>query len=353
MKKIKICVIGCGNISITRHIPSIKKNKNILLTGIISDNYTNIEKITNNTKIENLLVIDKKVDVYSQLKNSMWFNNDVDAVVIGTPPMDHYLMTKNCLLLGKHVLVEKPMMMEEDECIDVINIAKEQHLIINVMHSFQFANGIIKMEKYYNKGKLGKLNNIIEIQMTSRKRRLPIWYNELPLGLFYDEAAHFFYSAQRFGGDICVKNATALYNNNENTPSILQVQAIAGSTPVQMTMNFDSPISEWFFILLCDKKLAIYDYFKDILILINNDNQHLPKDVFRVSRQYFLSFWMGFIRNGINMIMGKLLYGHDLAINAFIESIITGVTNEKLSAELGMQVVRAMHDVINKVGKEK
>lgn len=348
MNKIRICIIGAGNISNTRHIPALLKMKNVELIGVVSDEQKKINRTLEKYKfLKNTLLINVEDNIVEQLLKCEWFREKVDAVVIGTPPKQHYIMAKACLLCDKHVLVEKPMMMSEDECTEIINISKEQKKIINVMHSFQFASGMQKMYRRFKSGEFGDLKSILEIQLSNRDRRLPLWYNDLPLGLYYDEAAHFFYTARKFGGELRVLNSHAIFNDeNDNTPRFLEAQLMSGDIPVQMYMNFNAPICEWGIILICDKKIAIYDYFKDILIVLKNDNLHLAKDVLATSSRFSFSFWRGFISNGFKMITGSLLYGHDICIKKFLEAIETGVSCEELSPELGREVVKAMNEVV-------
>lgn len=354
---INVCIVGAGNISNTRHIPAIKKNPELRIVGIVSDDQRKLDRTLGNVDTKNTILLKKQSsmdEILSALKSCAWFVNEVDACIIGTPPKQHYPMAKASLLMGKHVLVEKPMMMNVAECDDVMSIAKKKGLILNVMHSFQMASGIDKLDAMFRKGQLGKVESIVEIQLSNRKRRLPIWYNELPLGLFYDEAAHFFYSAYRFGnGELEVCNAHAAFNTEkENTPKFLEAQLKAGDVPVQMLMNFNSPICEWGLLLICDQKIAIYDYFKDILIVLNNDGEHYAKDVFKTSLSFFLGFWKGFISNGFKMVTHKLLYGHDKAIDAFANAVTTGKSDERICSELGRKVVKAMNEVCAEVEKE-
>lgn len=357
MEKIRICIIGAGNISNTRHIPALKKNNKVEIVGIISDEKKKIIRTTEKHKFlknKSQLLIDKTKDICEQLQICEWFMQQVDAVVIGTPPKQHFSLSKACLILKKHVLVEKPMMMSVEECDEVIQLSKKNNKILNVMHSFQFSNGMNAMYKRYKSGEFGKLQSILELQMSNRDRRLPVWYNELPLGLFYDEAAHFFYGARRFGGELKVKNAHAAFNDkSDNTPRFLEAQLMSGDIPVQMYMNFNAPICEWGLILICDKKIAIYDYFKDILVVLNNDNMHLAKDVLRTSIGFTSKFWFGFIKNGFKMISNKLLYGQDVCMEKFIEAIYTGKSCFELSPELGREIVMAMNDVVKYAEEEK
>lgn len=355
MKKVKVCVIGAGNITNTRHIPAILKNKRCELVGVVSDMQEKIDRTKQKYDIKNTLVVDHNKDIIQQLKACNWFMNEIDAVIIGTPPKQHFPMVKATLSLKKHTLIEKPMMMNIEESDEVINLAKDNQVILNVMHTFQFSNGIQNIAKRYESGEFGKIESIVELQLTNRKRRLPKWYNDLPLGLFYDEAAHFFYSAIRFGnGNLEVLNANAQFNaSNENTPKFLQVQLKAGDVPVQMFMNFNSPICEWGIMLLCEKKIVIYDYFKDIVIVLDNDKEHLAKNVLKTSLSFTTQFWLGFIKNGFKMVTNNLLYGHDVVINYFLDAMETGVSRTEIDCILGKKVVKAMNEVVELIEREK
>lgn len=354
MKKIKICVIGAGNITNTRHIPSILKNNHCELIGVVSDKQEKIDRTLEKYSIKHSFVVNHYDNMFEQLSKCFWFTNEIDAVVIGTPPKEHFPVVRAALSLQKHTLVEKPMMMNLKECDEVIKIAKANHLIFNVNHSFQFSKGMIEIDKRFRSGEFGSLESIVEIQLTNRKRRLPIWYNDLPLGLFYDEAAHFFYGALRFGnGDLKIMNAHAQFNNGENTPKFLQVQLQAGTVPVQMTMNFNSPICEWGLLLLCEKKIVIYDYFKDIVIVLKNDGEHNAKEVLLTSVGFSYQFWKGFIENGFKMIRNNLLYGHDVVLQRFIKAIITGQQTPEINYPLGRKVVKAMNEVADLVERER
>ena len=357
---INICIIGAGNISNTRHIPAINRMKDTLcIKGVITDDQ---EKISRTLKtypfIPNSLRIAREMSIeqiVAELNGCDWFKNEVDAVVIGTPPAAHFPMVKACLLCGKNEKKKKPMMMSIEQCEEVNALADEKKLVLNVMHSFQFASGIQKLEKMVQNGELGKIESVVELQLSNRNRRLPLWYNTLPLGLFYDEAAHFFYGAMRFGnGPLRVMNAHAQFNNAEdNTPKFLEVQLRSGDVPVQMFMNFNSPICEWGLLLLGEKKIAVYDYFKDILVLMDNDGQHYAKDVLKLSLQFSWGFWKGFAKSGLKMVRNKLLYGHDVAMENFASAIQTGQSNPLIDKAIGTDVVRAMNEVVALVHSDK
>ena len=63
---------------------------------------------------------------------------DVDAVSVVVPTNLHYEIAKNCLLQGKHVLVEKPLCFDHLQAQELVNIAKEKKLILSVGYVFRF-----------------------------------------------------------------------------------------------------------------------------------------------------------------------------------------------------------------------
>ena len=354
MSNIKVCVVGGGNITLNRHIPALLK-ENINIVGAIGKDKNNLDLIQKKYNVKNIIIIDENLDIERQIKDSKWFINDIDAVVCGLPPNEHYKMAMIFLKLNKHVLMEKPFTITTDEAMEIIKLSKEKKLVVNLVHNFQYADGMIKLENIIKNNELGNIKSILEFQISNRFRRLPKWYNELPLGLFYDEAAHFFYTIFRLFGDIKINNAFCVYNKDENdkTPKIINSNMMTeNEIPITLYINFNSPICEWFFIVFGENKIAIYDFFKDILILINNDDLHLSKNILNTALQYFCNFWKGFFINGFKYTFGKLLYGHDIVVKNFIKAIENNQQDYNIYAERGLQVVQAMNKIIEIANKK-
>lgn len=351
-KKIKICIIGGGNISNTRHIPALRKLKNVEIVGVISSNYQKLNSTCKKHKINNRLLVNDPKNDMNKVENCKWFK-DVDAVVIGTQPQQHYPLAKMSLLLKKDVLVEKPMTMNEKEAQELIDLANKNKLIFNVVHNFNYTSGMNKINKIIEENKYGNILSITEVQFTNRERRLPHWYNELPLGLFYDEAAHFIYLLERHGGKLNIKNVNAIYNEDKNdkTPRLMSVSAIADKIPVHMFLNFNSPVCEWKYIINFKKRIIIYDLFRDIVINLPTDNEHYSKDILKNDLSKTFQFWIKFIKSGFKMVTGNLLYGHDIVLDHFIESVKTRKNDPFLSGNAGKETVKYMNQIVEKVNK--
>ena len=351
MDRINVCVIGCGNITNTRHIPALRKLDNVEIVGAISDSQKKIDSTCSEHNINNKLLINGSDDDIELVKGCGWFD-DVDAVVIGTPPRQHYPLAKIALSLGKDVLVEKPMTMNEEEASELIKLAKNNQLIFNVIHNFNFTNGMKKINQIIEEKReeYGDIVSITETQYTNRNRRLPTWYNDLPLGLFYDEAAHFIYLLKRHGGEIKIENSHAIYNDDKEdaTPRILSVDALAGNVPVHMFLNFNSPVCEWNYIICFEKRIINYDLFKDIVVDLPTDGEHYAKEVLSNDLTDLTQYWGQFIKNGFKRVRGNLLYGHEDILEKFINAVRTRESDEFMTGEFGKSTVVTMNEIVNK-----
>lgn len=350
----KVVIVGAGNISNTRHIPALKKIQKAVITGVLSNKIERAKRTAEKHNIANFAQVSDSYDVnIKALKKLKWLE-EADVVVIGAPPHLHYTLVKVFLELGKNVLVEKPMMMDKKECDEMIALAKKQKKIFYVMHNFQYARKMIKLNEIIASKKYGEVESIIESQLTNHDRRLPEWYNDLPMGLFYDEAAHFMYLLERHGGDLKIDNSYAVYDKDKtrNTPVTLTVNARAGKVPVTMLLNFHAPVCEWHYIVNFKKKIVIYDFFKDILIELPTDNEHLAGDILKSSIRYTWQYWSQFVSNGFRMVTGNLLYGHDNVLKSFIgASMGREKPDPSLTAENGRTNVIAINEIIERANK--
>jgi scyllo-inositol 2-dehydrogenase (NADP+) len=218
------------------------------------------------------------------------------------------------------------------------------------MHNFQFTSGIKRLEKLISEGDLGEIVSFYEVQLTNRRRRLPEWYMDLPLGLFFDEAPHFIYMLEKFGGPLKIDESFAYHGPDkaDNTPELLNVSLKAGKYPANIFLNFNSPVCEWYFVVCGDRKIAYYDLFKDILIVLPSDNEHYAPDVLKNSLRTTWQYWTGFVKNGFRMVRGNLLYGHEDVMRKYIDAIANGASVEEvINSESGKRTVVYMQAIVH------
>lgn len=82
----------------------------------------------------------------------------VDAVSIITSSNTHYEVAKECLLAGKHVLIEKPMTLEEETSSELVEIAEDMGLTLAVGHLYRFNSAVNNLR--YNLNKVGRIHYI-------------------------------------------------------------------------------------------------------------------------------------------------------------------------------------------------
>lgn len=82
---------------------------------------------------------------------------DVDAVAVITPVSTHFEFSRQALLNGKHVFVEKPFTATADEGRKLVDLAAARNLVIMVDHTFLFTGAVLKIKELVDNGTLGKL----------------------------------------------------------------------------------------------------------------------------------------------------------------------------------------------------
>lgn len=108
---------------------------------------------------------------------------EVDAVYIATPPFLHKPMTIDALRAGKHVLCEKPFMLNQAEVREVIAVQKTvPHLKVACCSSRYHGAGIVtKARAMVANGELGELYHVSFTQVTGAPKPgtvLPPWRND-------------------------------------------------------------------------------------------------------------------------------------------------------------------------------
>lgn len=96
---------------------------------------------------------------------------DIQGVAIATPAETHYDIVRKALLAGKHVFVEKPLVLHEKEGEELIQLAADYHLIIMVGHLIQYHPSFIKLKQLASSGELGRKNYIYSHRLNLGKIR--------------------------------------------------------------------------------------------------------------------------------------------------------------------------------------
>lgn len=154
MKKLNIAIIGQGRSGKDIHGKYYRSESN---------RYYNVKYVVDADEFR------RKVseEIYPGCKTlanyeELFALDDIDLVVNSTYSEMHYPITKELLLHGKNVLVEKPFARSRYECDELIKIARERGLVLAVFQQTFFAPFY---EFIYNVIKSGRLGDVKQINI--------------------------------------------------------------------------------------------------------------------------------------------------------------------------------------------
>ena len=133
MKKIKTAVIGVGYLG-KFHAQKYASLENSELLAVVDANEATAKEIAAQNSCEALTE-------YQSLLGK------VDAVSIAAPTSLHHKIAKEFLECGSHVLIEKPITVTVEEADELLAIAKEKDLLIQVGFLERFNAAILQLDK--------------------------------------------------------------------------------------------------------------------------------------------------------------------------------------------------------------
>lgn len=345
--KVKVASIGLGWVTLNRHLPSMDESDLFEVIGVIDHHQGKAEYVSRKKGYLHYYETNNLEDV-------PWLDK-VDAIVIGTNPHAHYKLIKSAFNMGKHVLTEKPFVMSVKEGKEIVEIAHQKNLILGIVHNFQFASCTQKLMNDLKNNSLGKIKAIQATQLSNPKRRLPKWFDELPLGLFFDESPHFFYLLSRLSpGPLEMLTCHAFPSSlGLNTPALIYATYCCNSEehgvlPVTINMNFEATVSEWHITVFGENCLVDIDIFRDIYIKLPNDGLHTTATVFRTSLLAAYQHFAQHFTSGIKHLAGKLRYGNDILFKIFAEAVLKGEEPKYIGINNALKVLQMQEDVIKK-----
>jgi predicted dehydrogenase len=81
----------------------------------------------------------------------------IDAALVVVPHHLHHMVSIDCLRAGKHVMVEKPMALNEADCVEMIAEARKQNRVIMVAYCMRFHPLVVRMKELIDSRAYGDL----------------------------------------------------------------------------------------------------------------------------------------------------------------------------------------------------
>ncbi len=113
--KLRVGIVGAGNIVRTRHLPGLKKHPDVEIVAVSNSTYESSEKFCREHSLSAVPMRD-----WAELVASP----DIDIVWIGTTPYMHSAVTISALEAGKHVFCQARMSMDLAEAEEMLAASK-------------------------------------------------------------------------------------------------------------------------------------------------------------------------------------------------------------------------------------
>jgi predicted dehydrogenase len=122
--KLRIGIVGAGNIVRTRHLPALKKNSDVEIVAVSNSTYESSERFCRENSLEALPIRD-----WAELVATP----DIDIVWIGTTPYMHSAVTMSALEAGKHVFCQARMSMDLAEAEEMLAASKRYPELVTML----------------------------------------------------------------------------------------------------------------------------------------------------------------------------------------------------------------------------
>jgi predicted dehydrogenase len=339
---ISVAAVGLGWVALHRHLPVMKRSARFKVTGVIDRADGRAAEVAQAIRAPRFSQAGSLADV-------LWID-EVEAITVATAPMGHAALIGEALALGKHVLTEKPFAMTVAEGDSLVRAAANADRCLAIVHNFQFARSARRLDADIRSGRLGAIREISAVQFGNPRRRLPSWYEELPLGLFYDESPHLLYLLRRFAGEISLDRAViSPAPDGRRTPARIDAHFVSPTFtgPITLSCSFESPVSEWYLMALGERALGVVDVFRDIYLRLDNDERHETMHVLRTSLAATVQHWTQHVTSGAPHLAGRLFYGNEEVFDRFGR----GVRGEAealapISGEAALAVLKLQHAIV-------
>lgn len=142
---VRVGVVGAGWWASVAHIPGVLSHPHAELVGIADPDAERLAKVADHLGVEGRFPDQRAL-----------IDAGVDALVIAVPHTLHYPLACEALDAGKHVLMEKPLVLTAAHAHDLAARAQAQSLHLLTGYTYQFADSAKRVRELLAGGELGE-----------------------------------------------------------------------------------------------------------------------------------------------------------------------------------------------------
>ena len=311
MEKLRIAVVGTGHLGSlhAKVYAALKPKYGISLVGVCDVNGQVAEEVANRFN----------TDAYTDYHSLI---GKVDAVSIVVPTILHHVVAKDFLEAGVNVLIEKPMTRTLEEADELIALAQNKGLILQVGHIERFNSAVLAVEPFLDKPKFIECQRLGSVQKKGRIKDVGVVLDlmihdiDIILGLVNSK----------------VKNIEAVgistvsdHEDLANVRLTFQNNVIADITASRVTREETRKIR-----IFQEESYILLDYMHQEAFLFNKSDKKLDKKKIRIRKKE--------------------------PLKVELKSFINCVRNNKrpvVSGQEGRQALRVALDILEKINSKQ
>lgn len=176
----------------------------------------------------------------------------LDLVVVATPNTSHHPIAKQCLLAGRHVVVDKPFTTTLAEAEELVQLATKQRRVVTVYQDRRYTGDFATVQQVISDGAVGRVVTFESHFDRFRPERKPSAWREEELpgsGVWFDLGPHLFDQAlllfgipEAIGADIRIEREKAVVDDAfdvtlyyPNRRALLRASMMAAPPPLGPT----------------------------------------------------------------------------------------------------------------------
>lgn len=153
MKKVKVALVGAGLRGVNYLEYAVQHPHELEVVAVAEPVRERREAFQTRHGIPDELCFEHWDELFAKPKLA-------DAVLICTQDKQHFEPTMKALEMGYHVLLEKPMSPDPEECIQMGEMAAKSGLVFSICHVLRYAPFFSTLKELLSRGEIGQLMSI-------------------------------------------------------------------------------------------------------------------------------------------------------------------------------------------------
>ena len=186
--------------------------------------------------------------------NDVMTRSDIQGIIIATPAETHFRIAREALLSNKHVYVEKPLVLNENDAVELIELARERNLTLMVGHLMQYHPVFKRLKTLIENGDLGRINYIYSNRLNLgkiRREENALWsFAPHDISMILALAGDMPETVQTTGGNYLHKKIADVTTTHMEFPSGLKAHIF---------VSWLHPFKEQKLVVVGDRKMAVFD----------------------------------------------------------------------------------------------